>query len=155
MLFLDFDAVNIKFIKVNRLVYLMLIRWAVCVWLQCDSILCEFTTTFNMLAIVIIIMFIINLGSFGWPIPTFLNLTVLNIFLCYIIPINRKIIIVFRLGILITIYFMSCLVQLYIHWAYFHPVLSKKSISCCIIFGLAFLQFKCIRLWLSVVIQQQ
>ncbi|XP_025410553.1 GPI ethanolamine phosphate transferase 2-like isoform X2 [Sipha flava] len=70
LLLMNFDAVNIKFIKVNRLVYLMLIRWAVCVWLQCDSVLCEFTATFNLLAIVIITMFIINLGSFCWPLTT-------------------------------------------------------------------------------------
>lgn len=81
LLLVNFDAVNIKFIKVNRLVYLMLIRWAVCVWLQCDSVMCEFTATFNMLAIVIITMFIINLGSFGWPLPTFFSLTVLNVFM--------------------------------------------------------------------------
>ncbi|VVC29976.1 Hypothetical protein CINCED_3A001194 [Cinara cedri] len=76
MLLVDFDAVNIKFIKVNRLVYLMLIRWAVCVWLQCNSVLCEFTATFNLLAIVIITMFIINLGSFGWPLSKFFNLAI-------------------------------------------------------------------------------
>lgn len=76
MLLVDFDTVNLKFIKVNRLVYLMLIRWAVCVWLQCDSVLCDFTATFNLLAIVIITMFIINLGSFSWPLSTYFNSTV-------------------------------------------------------------------------------
>lgn len=87
MLLIDFDAVNIKFIKVNRLVYLMLIRWAVCVWLQCNSVLCEFTATFNLLAIVIITMFIINLGSFGWAISKLFNLGVILFFICYILSI--------------------------------------------------------------------
>lgn len=76
---IDFDAVNIKFINISRFVYLMLIRWAICVWLQCDSVLCEFTITFNLLASVIITMFIINLGSFDWPPSTFFRLEVLNI----------------------------------------------------------------------------
>lgn len=80
LLFINFDTVNIKFIKINRLVYLMVIRWAVCVWLQCDSILCEFTAMFNLLAIVIIIMFIINLSSFGWPFPTVFNSVVIFIY---------------------------------------------------------------------------
>lgn len=58
----------------------MVIRWAVCVWLQCESILCEFTAMFNLLVIVIITMFIINLGSFGWPFPTVFNSVVIYIY---------------------------------------------------------------------------
>jgi len=97
-LLIDFDAVNIKYIKVSRLVYLMLIRWAVCVWLQCDSVLCEFTATFNLLVCVIITMFIINLGSFDWPLSTFHRLEVLNIFIIFFILdyLNKKTITVFR-----------------------------------------------------------
>lgn len=57
----------------------MLIRWAVCVWLQCDSILCEFTATFNLLTIVIITMFTINLSSFCWPLFSIFNFMVINI----------------------------------------------------------------------------
>ncbi|XP_016662994.1 GPI ethanolamine phosphate transferase 2 isoform X2 [Acyrthosiphon pisum] len=89
LLLVDFDAVNIQFIKVSRLVYLMLIRWAVCVWLQCDSVLCEFTATFNLLASVIITMFIINLGSFGWPISSLIRLEISdfnNNNLFYVLP---------------------------------------------------------------------
>ncbi|KAE9541089.1 hypothetical protein AGLY_004334 [Aphis glycines] len=76
LLLIDFDAVNIKFIKISSFVYLMLIRWAICVWLQCDSVLCEFTITFNLLASVIITMFIINFGSFDWPLTTFCKLEI-------------------------------------------------------------------------------
>lgn len=65
----------------------MLIRWAVCVWLQCNSVLCEFTATFNLLVIIIITMFIINLGSFVWPIPTFFNLSVQTFLNCNILSI--------------------------------------------------------------------
>lgn len=83
MLLIDFDAVNIQFIKISSFVYLMLIRWAICVWLQCDSVLCEFTITFNLLASVIITMFIINFGSFDWPLTTFFKLEVLNIIIIF------------------------------------------------------------------------
>ncbi|XP_027844356.2 GPI ethanolamine phosphate transferase 2 [Aphis gossypii] len=76
LLLIDFDAVNIQFIKISSFVYLMLIRWAICVWLQCDSVLCEFTITFNLLASVIITMFIINFGSFDWPLTTFFKLEI-------------------------------------------------------------------------------
>lgn len=98
MLLVNFDAVNIKFNKVNRLVYLMLIRWAVCVWLQCDSVLCEFTATFNLLAIVIITIFIINIESFCWPLSSFFSSAVLNffMFLGKIVP-NQIKNIIFRL----------------------------------------------------------
>lgn len=96
---IDFDAVNIQFIKVNRLIYLMLIRWAVCVWLQCDSILCEFTATFNLLVIVIIIMFIINLGCFQWPLFSIFSSKVINIDIMRFIGHNKKIIVIFRLVI--------------------------------------------------------
>lgn len=66
----------------------MLIRWAICVWFQCDSILCEFTATFNLLAIVIITIFIINLSSFDWLRSTFFNLEINNIDknLFYVLP---------------------------------------------------------------------
>lgn len=82
---IDLNAVNIKFIKISRFVYLMLIRWSICVWLQCDSVLCEFTITFNLLASVIITMFIINYGSFGRRISTFFRLKVLNIIIFFLI----------------------------------------------------------------------
>lgn len=95
----------------------MLIRWAVCVWLQCDSVLCEFTATFNLLASVIIIMFIINLGSFGWPISSLIRLEVLyNINFLILEYLNSKIISNFRLAISIIItYFMSCWVHSYMY----------------------------------------
>lgn len=79
MMLVNFDAVNIKFIKVNHLIYLMLIRWVICVWLQCDSILCEFTAIFNLLVIVIIIMIMINFDNFHWSFSSILNSVVLII----------------------------------------------------------------------------
>lgn len=85
ILLINFDGVNIKCIQVNRLVYLMLIRWAICVWLQCDSVLCEFTAIFNLLAIVITTMFVINLGcSFDWQFSNFFNSEVFNIFMSFL-----------------------------------------------------------------------
>lgn len=81
MLLLALDVVNVKFIKVSWLIYLMFIRWAVCVWLQCDSVLCEFNATFNLLAIVIITIFIINFGSIGCSIPAIFSSTVKNSFI--------------------------------------------------------------------------
>ncbi|XP_050441011.1 GPI ethanolamine phosphate transferase 2 isoform X2 [Adelges cooleyi] len=61
---LDFQCKHMNSIKIKYLALMLIIRWGACIWLQCESIVCEFTLVPNMLTVVIAAMFIINFSSF-------------------------------------------------------------------------------------------